>query len=100
MSFLDLGSNNEIVFRKETKFYVLNSTSESTKRVELHTVLVERGLSWEKALEIYCKSVNKSNDELTTESDSSPEGFYISTQVEYRVLKSKMIKNLIMNIIF
>ena len=54
----------------------------------MHTVLVERGLSWEKALEIYSKSMVKSNDESTVESDSnvassSSSGFYISTQVEY-----------------
>lgn len=38
MGILDLGSNNEVVFRKETKFYVLNNNTESGKRVEMHTV--------------------------------------------------------------
>ena len=37
MGILDLGTNNEVVFRKETKFFVLNST-EPSRRVEMHTV--------------------------------------------------------------
>ena len=37
MGILDLGSNNEIAFRKETKFYILNN--DSSKKVEMHTVL-------------------------------------------------------------
>ncbi len=39
MGILDLGSNNEVVFRKDTKFYVLNHNNDSTKRVEMHTVI-------------------------------------------------------------
>ena len=38
MGILDLGSNNEIAFRKETQFYILNN--ESSKKVELHTVII------------------------------------------------------------
>jgi len=38
MGILDLGSNNEIAFRKETKFYILND--DTSKKVEMHTVLI------------------------------------------------------------
>lgn len=87
MGILDLGSNNEVVFRKDTKFYVLDSKVESQRRVEMHTVLVERGLSWEKALEMY----KKTQLETTTSMDENieneggkqrPQGFYISNQVK------------------
>ena len=48
----------QVVFRKDTKFYVLDSKCESQRRVELHTVLVERGLSWDKALDMYRKALD------------------------------------------
>jgi len=76
MGILDLGSNNEIVFRRDTKFYVLDARIESQRRVEMHTVLVERGLSWEKALEMYRKT---DPDEKLIE---LPQGFYLSNQIK------------------
>ena len=39
MGILDLGSNNEVVFRKDTKFFVLDAKFESSRRVEMHTVI-------------------------------------------------------------
>ena len=36
MGILDLGSNNETAFRKETQYYILNN--ELSKKVEMHTV--------------------------------------------------------------
>lgn len=38
MGILDLGSNNEVAYRKDTKFYVLNQNNDTSKRVEMHTV--------------------------------------------------------------
>jgi hypothetical protein len=35
---LDLGSSNEIVYKKETKFYTLNTNDQSSRKVEMHTV--------------------------------------------------------------
>lgn len=75
MGILDLGSNNEVVYRRETKFYVLNSGPEAAKKVEMHTVLVERGLLWEKALDLYKQNVNSENE-------LGVDGFYISNQVK------------------
>lgn len=91
MGILDLGSNNEVVFRKDTKFYVLDSKVESQRRVEMHTVLVERGLSWEKALDMYKKAQLEStamDENIENEggkhgySSKKPQGFYISNQVK------------------
>lgn len=87
MGILDLGSNNEVVFRKDTKFYVLDSKVESQRRVEMHTVLVERGLSWEKALEMYKKTqlvtTNSMDENIENEGGKQrPQGFYISNQVK------------------
>ena len=62
---------------------MLNNNTDSTKRVDLHTVLVERGLSWEKALEIY-KKANQNNDESIDVLSTYSEGFYISTQVNLK----------------
>ncbi|RNA15152.1 strawberry notch-like isoform X1, partial [Brachionus plicatilis] len=74
MGIMDLGSNNEIATRKETKFYVLNNKSDTCRKVELHTVLVERGINWEKALEIYRQNLkNSSSNEI---------GFYLLNQVK------------------
>lgn len=74
MGIMDLGSNNEIATRKETKFYVLNSKSENCRKVEMHTVLVERGITWEKALEIYRQS--------SQSSCSNEIGFYLMNQTK------------------
>jgi hypothetical protein len=85
MGILDLGTNNEVVFKKEAKFYVL-SNADSVKRVEMHTVLVERGLHWEKALEIYKKATNQNNNDescmIENENNLTGCGFYISNQVK------------------
>jgi hypothetical protein len=85
MGILDLGSNNnETVFRKDTKFYVLDARAESQRRVEMHTVLVERGLAWDKALEMYRKSAPDTID-IPDEKPSDrqlPQGFYLSNQVK------------------
>lgn len=85
MGILDLGSNNEVAFRKETKFYYLNKNNEPCRRVEMHTVLVERGLTWEKAMDIY-----KENNivDCENEKNSCIEGFYISNQVGFKKLSS------------
>lgn len=70
MGILDLGSNNETVYQKETKYYNLNNDTHAVnRRVELHTVLVERGFSWDKAIEL-------------SEGKSDPEGFYLSNQIK------------------
>ena len=74
MGIMDLGSNNEIATRKETKYYVLNNKSDVCRKVEMHTVFVERGITWEKALEIY---------RLHSQSSNSNEiGFYLMNQVK------------------
>lgn len=79
MGILDLGSNNEVIFRKETKFYVLDATQESQRRVEMHTVLVERGLVWDKALELHRKSMDSSAEKSDAK---TVQGFYISNQAK------------------
>jgi hypothetical protein len=81
LGILDLGSNNENAFKKETKYYVLDEIN----RVELDTVLVERGLTWDKALDIFKENnlENNNNDLVNKKNTSStPSGFYISNQVK------------------
>ena len=63
---LDLGSQGEDVQRLDTKTFENVNASGST---ELHTVTVERGLSWEQAV------VMLQDHELPNE------GFYMSHQV-------------------
>jgi hypothetical protein len=71
------------VLKKEVKYFVLNNsllnptdattsttTNQVTRRVELHTVIVERGLSWENAMEMYASSLHE------------PQGFYLSNQIK------------------
>jgi hypothetical protein len=85
MGILDLGGKTsfECVFKTKTKFYLLNNKlicnnnnvnyskskiDDEIRRVELHTVIVERGLTWEKAVELGgCLK--------------EPQGFYVSNQV-------------------
>jgi hypothetical protein len=45
---------------------------------------VERGLSWEKALEIYRKTLDSSDDNYENDTSCSPkpQGFYISNQTK------------------
>jgi hypothetical protein len=103
MGILDLGGNNgsyEYVFRTKTKYYCLNNKlicnhnasannniSEEMRRVELHTVIVERGLTWEKAVELAANL-------------KEPQGFYVSNQVKnnHRIailaVNSKSLKKL------
>lgn len=47
-------------------------------------MLVERGLTWDKALDIYKKSIDNYEDNIENESKQSkkPQGFYISNQVK------------------
>ena len=105
MGILDLGGNNgsyEYVFKTKTKYYCLNNklicnynnasisvnnSSEEMRRVELHTVIVERGLTWEKAVELAANL-------------KDPQGFYVSNQVKnnHRIailaVNSKSLKKL------
>ncbi len=46
------------------------TTNQVTRRVELHTVIVERGLSWDSVMEMYSSNSNE------------PQGFYLSNQVK------------------
>ena len=83
MGILDLGGSNnyECVFKTKTKFFLLNNKlicnnggvkvngDDEARRVELHTVIVERGLTWEKAIELASRL-------------KEPEGFYVSNQVK------------------
>jgi hypothetical protein len=109
MGILDLGSNkDELAFKKETKFFTLNEKPQTVnvnnnnnnnnnsdvegKRVELHTVIVERGVPWERALEIYKQQLKTPHclidlEESTFNMDAhlkdskSGVGFYIANQV-------------------
>ena len=102
MGILDIGGNNsyECVFRTKTKYYCLNNKlicnatscstnkiTEEMRRVELHTVIVERGLAWEKAIELAANL-------------KEPQGFYVSNQVKnnHRIailaVNSKSLKKL------
>ncbi|KAK7494073.1 hypothetical protein BaRGS_00014731 [Batillaria attramentaria] len=67
MGILDLGSGQERVKKMETKVFVGN-TATNTAKTELSTVVVERGMSWMGAMDIWrrCKTME--------------EGFYISLQ--------------------
>jgi hypothetical protein len=83
MGILDLGSGtNEVAYRNETRFFILNLESHS-KKVEMHTILVERGLIWEEALEIYKQYVQTEPEPENIEDKSLPaDGFYVSNQVK------------------
>lgn len=61
LGILDLGSNDENQDAPdlvETRLFTLSHNCETTSRrvVEMHTVLVERGLTWEKAVNMYDES--------------------------------------------
>ncbi|GFV32748.1 protein strawberry notch homolog 1 [Trichonephila clavipes] len=67
LGILDLGSGGDLVKRiKLNAFLQKHATGKA--RTELHTVLVERGLSWEAALEKWAECNDKD------------EGFYLSSQ--------------------
>lgn len=68
MGIMDLGSGGESVKKLETKIFVGN-TDLNKARTELHTVSVERGLSWNQAIDIWkdCKGQD--------------DGFYLSAQM-------------------
>uniref|UniRef100_A0A2P2I206 Protein strawberry notch n=2 Tax=Hirondellea gigas TaxID=1518452 RepID=A0A2P2I206_9CRUS len=68
MGILDLGMGGESCRRTKTRTWE-GKHSTGKAKTAMHTVLVERGLSWEKAVE--------KNEQLTGEL----EGFYISHQV-------------------
>ena len=64
--FIDLGSQGEDVHRLGTKTFDNVDTSGST---ELHTISVERGMSWERAVVVF------------QDHELPDEGFYMSYQV-------------------
>ncbi|GBN53243.1 Protein strawberry notch 1 [Araneus ventricosus] len=67
LGILDLGSGGDLVKRiKVASFHEKHATG--IAKIELHTVLVERGLSWESALEKWAECNDKD------------EGFYLSSQ--------------------
>ncbi|CAL1287186.1 unnamed protein product [Larinioides sclopetarius] len=67
LGILDLGSGGDLVKRiKVASFHQKHATG--IAKTELHTVLVERGLSWESALEKWAECNDKD------------EGFYLSSQ--------------------
>ncbi len=57
----------------QTNYYDLNcgEVGPSKRHVELHEVIVERGMEWEKAFEIYQKC----------DSNDPTQGFFLSNQV-------------------
>jgi hypothetical protein len=61
------------------------TTNQVTRRVELHTVVVERGLSWERAIEMYAMASNEH------------QGFYLSNQIKnnhrFAIFASFQMKN-------
>ncbi|KAG8183494.1 hypothetical protein JTE90_003847 [Oedothorax gibbosus] len=67
LGILDLGTGGDLVKRVKLNSF-LQKHATGTAKTELHTVLVERGISWEEALEKL---------EECTEKD---EGFYLSSQ--------------------
>lgn len=70
MGILDLGAGEEKVSKKETKTFVGNAAM-NTAKTELHTVTVERGMSWTQALNMYRKY------------SGEDDGFYVSSNDKF-----------------
>ncbi|KAI8502854.1 Protein strawberry notch 2 [Branchiostoma belcheri] len=79
MGILDLGSGGDHVRLLETKRFKGSSTSRQAL-VELHTISVERGVSWKEALDIYRELVQYE------------EGFYLSKQVRNMKCMAVLVK--------
>ncbi|XP_035691561.1 protein strawberry notch homolog 1-like isoform X1 [Branchiostoma floridae] len=79
MGILDLGSGGDHVRLLETKRFKGSSASRQAL-VELHTLSVERGVSWKEALDLYRELVQYE------------EGFYLSKQVRNMKCMAVLVK--------
>ncbi|KAK0409136.1 hypothetical protein QR680_004360 [Steinernema hermaphroditum] len=65
LGIMDLGTGSDVVRKMETRVFV-GHAQKGSFRVEMHKVVVERGVSWEQAMELY------------KDHNSEEDGFYIS----------------------
>uniref|UniRef100_A0A8C3XW49 Protein strawberry notch homolog 1 n=1 Tax=Chelydra serpentina TaxID=8475 RepID=A0A8C3XW49_CHESE len=79
MGILDLGSGDEKVRKADTKKFLTPGYSTSG-HVELYTISVERGMSWEEATKIW------------TEQTGPDDGFYLSSQIRNNKKTAILVK--------
>ncbi|XP_042708452.1 protein strawberry notch homolog 1 isoform X6 [Chrysemys picta bellii] len=79
MGILDLGSGDEKVRKADTKKFLTPGYSTSG-RVELYTISVERGMSWEEATKIWA------------EQTGPDDGFYLSSQIRNNKKTAILVK--------
>ncbi|XP_059850532.1 protein strawberry notch homolog 1 [Hypanus sabinus] len=81
MGILDLGSGDEKVKKLEVKKFLTPGYSVSG-HVELYTISVERGMSWEEAMKIWA------------EQTGSDDGFYLSMQIRNNKKTAILVKEI------
>ncbi|KAM4707846.1 protein strawberry notch homolog 1 isoform 2-T2 [Discoglossus pictus] len=81
MGILDLGSGDEKVRKTEVKKFLTPGYSTSG-HVELHTISVERGMSWEDATKIWAEQIGPDD------------GFYLSLQIRNNKKTAILVKEI------